>query len=99
MSSVSDQGVALSWVGRKGTVTTLSHQSARLMLVRAGRLEVRKHGVPRIGGVELVYVGRRVRVYWPGDDCMYGGEVVAYELQLYDDATRARTRSYVRTVR
>ena len=50
-------------------------------------VEGRKHGVPRIGGVELV--GRRIRVYWPGDDCMYGGEVVAY-----DDATRAHTIMY-----
>ena len=59
------------------------------MLVRAGMLEPRVTGQPRLSGQQLV--GWRVRVYWPGDDCMYSGLVVAYDASAgtheiqYDD--------------
>ena len=71
--SVGPGGVELAWVGRKGSVTTLSWQEARNMLVRAGRLAPRKRGAQQLGGAALV--GRRVRVYWPGDDVCWAGEV------------------------
>ena len=86
---VSEHGVTVSWVGRKGTETSFTWQNAHNTLVRAGRLERRRIGIPQVSGAELV--GRRVRVYWPGDDRMYAGHVVAFHRESgaheieYDD--------------
>jgi hypothetical protein len=88
----SAQGVTVAWTARKGTETTFTWQQARCALVHAGRLARRVTGEPQLCGAELV--GRRVSVYWPGDDCMYSGKVVRYDARsrcheiAYDDGDR-----------
>ena len=82
-------GVTVEWVGRKGTETTMSWQQARNMLVRAGRLAPHTPHMPQLSGHALV--GRRVKIYWPGDDRMYSARVCEYDevkgchRMLYDD--------------
>jgi hypothetical protein len=82
-------GLLVRWVGRKGTVTTVSWLAANTMLVRAGRLA--PYGASHAQLCEHELVGARVRVYWPGDDCCYAGRVSAYDAERgchcisYDD--------------
>ena len=89
VARTSPSGVTVAWAGRKGTETSMSWQQARNMLVRAGRLAPRSPGAPQLSGHALV--DRRVKIYWPGDDCMYCARVCEYDevkgchRMLYDD--------------
>lgn len=80
VSKISPAGVTVSWTGRKGTHTALTWHQAHNMLVRAGRLAPFGAGKSQPIGEELV--GRKISVYWPGDDRMYGGSVASFDVAL-----------------